>query len=141
MSQAIKKSVIAIRKEQESKLDADIARNALKKEFSRKSWETVRVALLPVFGQVYDVPVVDGDDKGKSKGKKVLDKDAKGYEACKRTLSNTLTFICGAGTSSGAVEAPPKLVKDITKMIIDSGIESKQFNALMTAIRSGISFQ
>ena len=141
MSVSYKSQVVAIKKEGDASADADIARNALKKEFSRKSWETVRVALLPVFGQVYDVPVVDGDDKGKSKGKKVLDKDAKGYEACKRTLSNTLTFICGANTSSGAVEAPAKLVKDITKMIIDSGIESKQFNALMTAIRSGISFQ
>ena len=139
MSKAIKNAVVAIRKEHESKLEADIARNALKKQFARKSWNTVREALLPVFAQVYDVAVVDGE--GKAKGTKVLDSDAKGYEACKRTLSNTLTFICGAKNSSGKVEAPTKLVKDITKMIIDSGVDAKQFNALLTAIRSNISFQ
>ncbi len=139
MSQAIKKSVVAIRKEHESKLEAEIARNALKKEFARKSWDTVRKALLPVFAQVYEVAVVDG--AGKAQGTKVLDSDAKNYEACKRTLSNTLTFICGAKKSSGKVEAPTKLVNELTKKIIESGIDAKQFNALMTALRSNITFQ
>ncbi len=139
MSQATKKSVIAIRKEHESKLEAEIARNALKKEFARKSWDTVRTALLPVFAQVYEVKLVDGE--GKAKGTKVLDSDAKNYEACRRTLSNTVTFICGAKKSSGKVEAPAKLVNDLTKKIIESGIDSKQFNALLTALRSNISFQ
>jgi hypothetical protein len=139
MSQATKKSVIAIRKEHESKLEAEAARNALKKEFARKSWDTVRTALLPVFAQVYEVKLIDGE--GKAKGTKVLDSDAKDYEACKRTLSNTLKFICGAKKSSGAVEAPAKLVSDLTKKIIDSGIDAKQFNALMTALRANITFQ
>ena len=138
MSVSYKSQVVAIKKEGDASADADIARNALKKQLGRKTRESVRSILLPEFASVYDVKLVTGEGSGS--GKQVLDSSAKAYEACRKALGRTVTFICGA-RESNAVEVPPKLVKKLTNEIIDAGLTQKQFNALLTQLRASVSFQ
>ena len=138
MSVSIKAQVVLIKKEGDASANADIARNALKKQLGRKSRESVRAILLPEFSSVYKVKLVTGEGSGA--GKQVLDSSASAYEACRKALGRTVTFICGS-ESNNAVEVPPKLVSDLTKKIIDAGLDSKQFNALLSALRANISFQ
>ena len=116
------KQVAIIRAETNARSLGDEARNALKKHFGRKGRNTVREALLPVFAQAYDVPLVEGERK--AAGTLVLDKEAKNYEACRKTLGNTITFICGAA-SSGKVEA------EFTKAQLKA---AKQFLALFDSV-------
>ena len=138
MSVSIKSQVVIIKSESDASAKADIARVALKKQLGRKSRESVRAILLPEFSSVYDVELVTGEGSGS--GKQVLDSSAKAYEACRKALGRTLTFICGS-ESSDAVEVSAKLVKKITNEIIDAGLDSKQFNALLTALRANITFE
>jgi len=138
MSVSIRSQVVAIKKEGDAKANADIARVALKKQYGRKSSESVRALLLPVFSSVYSVKLVKGEGSGS--GKMVFDSSASAYEACRKALNRTVTFICGA-ESNDAVEVSPKLVSDMTKKIIDAGLDSKQFNALLTALRANITFE
>ena len=138
MSVSIKSQVVIIKSESDASAKADIARNALKKQLGRKTRESVRSILLPEFASVYDVKLVTGEGSGS--GKQVLDSSAKAYEACRKALGRTVTFICGS-ESSDAVEVSPKLVSDMTKKIIDAGLDSKQFNALLTALRANITFE
>ena len=138
MSVSYKSQVVAIKKEGDASADADIARNALKKQLGRKTRESVRSILLPEFSSVYKVKLVAGEGSGS--GKQVLDSSASAYEACRKALGRTITFICGA-ESNDAVEVSPKLVSDLTKKIIDAGLDSKQFNALLTALRANITFE
>ena len=138
MSVSYKSQVVAIKKEGDASADADIARNALKKQLGRKTRESVRSILLPEFSSVYKVKLVAGEGSGS--GKQVLDSSASAYEACRKALGRTITFICGA-ESNDAVEVSPKLVSDLTKKIIDAGLDSKQFNALLTALRANITFK
>jgi hypothetical protein len=138
MSVSIKSQVVLIKKEGDASAEADIARNALKKQLGRKTRESVRSILLPEFASVYSVKLVTGEGSGS--GKQVLDSSAKAYEACRKALGRTLTFICGS-ESSDAVEVSAKLVKKITNEIIDAGLDSKQFNALLTALRANITFE
>ena len=138
MSVSIRSQVVAIKKEGDASAKADIARVALKKQYGRKSKESVKALLLPVFASVYSVKLVKGEGSGS--GKMVFDSSASAYEACRKALNRTVTFICGA-ESNDAVEVPPKLVSDMTKKIIDAGLDSKQFNALLTALRANITFE
>ena len=94
MSTFVKNQVAIIKTESDTRAKADAARNALKKHYGRKSWATVRADLLPVFAKTYGVELVDG--AGKALGTLVLDKEAKAYEACRKALGTTLTFICGS---------------------------------------------
>jgi hypothetical protein len=138
MSVSIKSQVVIIKSESDASAKADIARVALKKQLGRKSRESVRAILLPEFSSVYDVELVTGEGSGS--GKQVLDSSASGYEACRKALGRTVTFICGA-RESNAVEVPPKLVKKLTNEIIDAGLTKKQFDALLTQLRASVSFQ
>ena len=138
MSVSIRSQVVAIKKEGDASAKADIARVALKKQYGRKSKESVKALLLPVFASVYSVKLVKGEGSGS--GKMVFDSSASAYEACRKALNRTVTFICGA-ESNDAVEVSPKLVSDMTKKIIDAGLDSKQFNALLTALRANITFE
>ena len=138
MSVSYKSQVVAIKKEGDASADADIARNALKKQLGRKTRESVRSILLPEFSSVYKVKLVAGEGSGS--GKQVLDSSASAYEACRKALNRTVTFICGS-ESSDAVEVPPKLVKKLTSEIIGAGLTQKQFNALLTQLRASVSFQ
>ena len=138
MSVSNRSQVVIIKKEGDASADADIARNALKKQLGRKSRDNVRAILLPEFSSVYKVKLVKGEGSGS--GKQVLNSSAKAYEACRKALNRTVTFICGS-ESSDAVEVSPKLVSDLTKKIIDAGLDSKQFSALLTALRANITFE
>ena len=138
MSVSIRCQVVAIKKEGDAKANADIARVALKKQYGRKSSESVRALLLPVFSSVYSVKLVKGEGSGS--GKMVFDSSASAYEACRKALNRTVTFICGS-ESNDAVEVPPKLVKKLTSEIIGAGLTQKQFNALLAQLRDSISFQ
>jgi hypothetical protein len=138
MSVSIKSQVVIIKAESDASAKAAVARDVLKKLLGRKSRESVRAALLPEFASAYKVKLVAGS--GKKEGEKVLNSDASAYEACRKALGRTITFICGA-ESSNAIEVSPKLVSDLTKKIIDAGLDSKQFNALLTALRTNITFQ
>jgi len=138
MSVSIRSQVVAIKKEGDAKANADIARVALKKQYGRKSSESVRALLLPVFSSVYSVKLVKGEGSGS--GKMVFDSSASAYEACRKALNRTVTFICGS-ESNDAVEVPPKLVKKLTSEIIGAGLTQKQFNALLAQLRDSISFQ
>ena len=122
MSVAIlKKQVLIIKAEGTAKAQADEARITLKKHFGRKSWDTVRAALLPVFASAYGVKLVDG--AGKAAGTKVLDSEAAAYEACRKTLGNTVKFITG-GNASGKTE-------EFTKAQLKA---AKQFLALFDSV-------
>ena len=138
MSVSINSQVVLIKKEGDASAKADLARVALKKQLGRKSRESVRAILLPEFSNVYDVKLVTGEGSGS--GKQVLDSSAKAYEACRKALGRTVTFICGS-ESSDAVEVSAKLVKKLTNEIIDAGLTQKQFNALLIQLRASVSFQ
>jgi uncharacterized protein Veg len=138
MSVSTRNHVVAIKSESDASAKAEIARIALKKQHGRKSHESVRALLLPVFASVWSIELVTGEGSGS--GKQVLDSSASGYEACRKALGRTVTFICGA-RESNAVEVPPKLVKKLTNEIIDAGLTQKQFNALLTQLRASVSFQ
>ena len=62
--------------------------NDLRKACAKLSYEKARAEILPAVASFYGVAVVDG--KGKAKGTKVLDKDAKAYENAKRALTRLL---------------------------------------------------
>ena len=138
MAVSIRSNVVIIKSESDASAKADIARNALKKQLGRKTRESVRSILLPEFASVYKVKLVVGEGSGS--GKQVLDSSASAYEACRKALGRTVTFICGA-RESNAVEVSPKLVKKLAKEIIDAGLTQKQFNALLTQLRESVSFQ
>jgi hypothetical protein len=138
MSVSIKSQVVLIKAEGDASAKADIARVALKKQLGRKSRDSVRAILLPEFSSVYSVKLVAG--AGKKTGEKVLDSEASAYEACRKALGRTVTFICGS-ESNDAVEVSPKLVKKLANEIIDAGLTQKQFNALLTQLRASVSFQ
>lgn len=138
MSVSIKSQVAIIKAESDASAKASDARNALKKLLGRKSRESVRAVLLPEFASVYKVKLVDGS--GKKQGEKVLDSEASGYEACRKALGRTLTFVCGA-EQSNSVEVSAKLVKKLSNEIIDAGLTKAQFNALLAQLRDAVSFQ
>ena len=138
MSVSIKSQVVLIKAEGDASAKADLARNALKKQLGRKTRESVRSILLPEFASVYDVKLVTGEGSGS--GKQVLDSSAKAYEACRKALGRTVTFICGADEGN-AVEVPAKLVKKLANEIIEAGLTQKQFKALLTQLRASVSFQ
>ena len=138
MAVSTRSQVVIIKAEGDASAKADIARVALKKQFGRKTRESVRAILLPEFSSVYKVKLVTGEGSGA--GKQVLDSSASAYEACRKALGRTVTFICGS-ESNDAVEVSPKLVKKLTNEIIGAGLTHKQFNALLVQLRASISFQ
>ena len=138
MAVSTRSQVVIIKSESDASAKADIARVALKKQHGRKSHDSVRALLLPVFASVWSIELVTGEGSGS--GKMVFDSSASGYEACRKALSRTVTFICGAHESN-AVEVPPKLVKKLTNEIIDAGLTKKQFDALLKQLRASVSFQ
>ena len=138
MAVSTRSQVVAIKSESDASAKADIARVALKKQYGRKSKESVKALLLPVFASVWSIELVAGEGSGS--GKMVLDSSASGYEACRKALGRTVTFICGADEGN-AVEVPAKLVKKISNEIIEAGLTQKQFKALLTQLRASVSFQ
>jgi hypothetical protein len=135
MSVSYKSQVAIIKAEGDASAKADLARIALKKQLGRKSRESVRAILLPEFASVYKVALVDGE--GKASGTKVLDSDASAYEACRKALGRTVTFIAGA-KESNAVELPKKLVNNLIKEIKGAKLTKAQLSALFTAVREGL---
>ena len=135
MSVSIKSQVVLIKAEGDASAKADLARNALKKQLGRKTRESVRSILLPEFASVYDVKLVTGEGSGS--GKQVLDSSAKAYEACRKALGRTVTFICGA-KEGNAVELPKKLVNNLIKEIKVAQLTKAQLNALFAAVREGL---
>ena len=135
MSVSINSQVVLIKKEGDASAKADLARVALKKQLGRKSRDSVRAILLPDFAFVYKVALVAG--AGKAEGTKVLDSDASAYEACRKALGRTVTFICGA-KEGNAVELPKKLVNNLIKEIKVAQLTRAQVNALFAAVREGL---
>jgi hypothetical protein len=135
MAVSTRSQVVIIKAEGDASAKADLARVALKKQFGRKSRENVRAALLPDFAFVYKVALVAG--AGKAEGTKVLDSDASAYEACRKALGRTVTFICGA-KESNSVELPKKLVNNLIKEIKVAQLTKAQLNALFAAVREGL---
>lgn len=135
MSVSTRSQVVIIKAEGDASAKADLARIALKKQHGRKSRENVRAILLPEFAFVYKVALVAG--AGKAEGTKVLDSDASAYEACRKALGRTVTFICGA-KESNSVELPKKLVNNLIKEIKVAKLTKAQLNALFAAVREGL---
>ena len=135
MSVSTRSHVVAIKSESDASAKADLARVALKKQLGRKSRDNVRAILLPDFAFVYKVALVAGS--GKAEGTKVLDSDASAYEACRKALGRTVTFICGA-KESNSVELPKKLVNNLIKEIKVAQLTKAQLNALFAAVREGL---
>lgn len=135
MSVSTRSQVVIIKAEGDASAKADLARIALKKQHGRKSRENVRAILLPEFAFVYKVALVAG--AGKAEGTKVLDSDASAYEACRKALGRTVTFICGA-KESNSVELPKKLVNNLIKEIKVAQLTKAQLNALFAAVREGL---
>jgi hypothetical protein len=135
MSVSNRSQVAIIKAEGDASAKADLARVALKKQLGRKSRDNVRAILLPDFAFVYKVALVAG--AGKAEGTKVLDSDASAYEACRKALGRTVTFICGA-KEGNAVELPKKLVNNLIKEIKVAQLTRAQVNALFAAVREGL---
>ena len=135
MSVSNRSQVVIIKAEGDASAKADLARVALKKQFGRRSRDNVRAILLPDFAFVYKVALVAGS--GKAEGTKVLDSDASAYEACRKALGRTVTFICGA-KESNSVELPKKLVNNLIKEIKVAKLTKAQLNALFAAVREGL---
>ena len=135
MAVSTRSQVVIIKAEGDASAKADLARVALKKQFGRKSRDNVRAILLPDFAFVYKVALVAGS--GKAEGTKVLDSDASAYEACRKALGRTVTFICGA-KESNSVELPKKLVNNLIKEIKVAKLTKAQLNALFAAVREGL---
>ena len=135
MSVSNRSQVVIIKAEGDASAKADLARVALKKQLGRKSRDNVRAILLPDFAFVYKVALVAGS--GKAEGTKVLDSDASAYEACRKALGRTVTFICGA-KEGNAVELPKKLVNNLIKEIKVAQLTRAQVNALFAAVREGL---
>jgi hypothetical protein len=135
MSVSNRSQVVIIKAEGDASAKADLARVALKKQLGRKSRDNVRAILLPDFAFVYKVALVAGS--GKAEGTKVLDSDASAYEACRKALGRTVTFICGA-KESNSVELPKKLVNNLIKEIKVAQLTKAQLNALFAAVREGL---
>jgi hypothetical protein len=135
MSVSNRSQVVIIKAEGDASAKADLARVALKKQLGRKSRDNVRAILLPDFAFVYKVALVAGS--GKAEGTKVLDSDASAYEACRKALGRTVTFICGA-KESNSVELPKKLVNNLIKEIKVAKLTKAQLNALFAAVREGL---
>jgi len=135
MAVSTRSQVVIIKAEGDASAKADLARVALKKQLGRKSRDNVRAALLPDFAFVYKVALVAG--AGKAEGTKVLDSDASAYEACRKALGRTVTFICGA-KESNSVELPKKLVNNLIKEIKVAKLTKAQLNALFAAVREGL---
>jgi hypothetical protein len=135
MSVSNRSQVVIIKAEGDASAKADLARVALKKQLGRKSRDNVRSILLPDFAFVYKVALVAGS--GKAEGTKVLDSDASAYEACRKALGRTVTFICGA-KESNSVELPKKLVNNLIKEIKVAQLTKAQLNALFAAVREGL---
>jgi hypothetical protein len=135
MSVSNRSQVVIIKAEGDASAKADLARVALKKQLGRKSRDNVRAILLPDFAFVYKVALVAG--AGKAEGTKVLDSDASAYEACRKALGRTVTFICGA-KEGNAVELPKKLVNNLIKEIKVAQLTKAQLNALFAAVREGL---
>ena len=135
MAVSTRSQVVIIKSESDASAKADIARVALKKQYGRKSRESVRALLLPVFANVWTIKLVKGEGSGT--GKMVLNSDADGYEACRKALGRTVTFICGA-KESNSVELPKKLVNNLIKEIKVAQLTRAQLNALFAAVREGL---
>jgi hypothetical protein len=135
MAVSTRSQVVIIKAEGDASAKADLARVALKKQLGRKSRDNVRAALLPDFAFVYKVALVAG--AGKAEGTKVLDSDASAYEACRKALGRTVTFIAGA-KEGNAVELPKKLVNNLIKEIKVAQLTKAQLNALFAAVREGL---
>ena len=135
MSVSNRSQVVIIKAEGDASAKADLARVALKKQLGRKSRDNVRAILLPDFAFVYKVALVAGS--GKAEGTKVLDSDASAYEACRKALGRTVTFICGA-KESNSVELPKQLVNNLIKEIKVAKLTKAQLNALFAAVREGL---
>ena len=135
MAVSTRSQVVIIKAEGDASAKADLARVALKKQLGRKSRDNVRAILLPDFAFVYKVALVAG--AGKAEGTKVLDSDASAYEACRKALGRTVTFICGA-KESNSVELPKKLVNNLIKEIKVAQLTKAQLNALFAAVREGL---
>ena len=135
MAVSTRSQVVAIKSESDASAKADIARVALKKQYGRKSKESVKALLLPVFASVWDIKLVKGEGSGT--GRMVLNSDADGYEACRKALGRTVTFICGA-KESNSVELPKKLVNNLIKEIKVAKLTKAQLNALFAAVREGL---
>ena len=135
MAVSTRSQVVAIKAESDASAKAEIARVALKKQYGRKAYDSVRVTLLPVFASVWSIKLVKGEGSGT--GKMVLNSDADGYEACRKALGRTVTFICGA-KESNSVELPKKLVNNLIKEIKVAKLTKAQLNALFAAVREGL---
>ena len=87
-----------------SKAGYDEAIVGLKKDFGRKSKDTIRAALLPIVAAKYSVAVVMGSEKSKSAGKPVLDSDSGKYEAARKMLQELVRDITGGGKASASAK-------------------------------------
>ena len=103
--------------------------------------DAVRTAILPVVASFYAVPVKAGE--GKAEGTKVMDKDATKYETARKALQRLLSDICPSESSAKkeAVTAPKALLKKMTSEIIEAGVTKAEFDALIAALRTSVSFK
>jgi len=103
--------------------------------------DAVRIAILPVVASFYAVAVKAGE--GKAEGTKVLDKDATKYETARKALQRLLSDICPSESSGKreVVTAPKALLKKMTSEIIEAGVTKAEFDALIAALRTSVSFK
>ena len=102
---------------------ADVSRatavEALRKALKGKDADAIRAAILAPVAAFYEVPLVQGSDRSKAKGKLTLDRDAKGYEAAKRQLSRLTADILRNGADkpkADDVEVPEELIAAARKL-------------------------
>ena len=133
------KSIVLSLKAATTQAQADV--NDLATKFKGKSRDAIRTALLPIVAEAYAVALVEG--KGKATGTKVLDSEAKDYEAAKKFLQRLVGAIAPAEAkaTSPRVDVPRALREGIIKQIIAAGLDKAQFNALLAQVRDAIDFE
>lgn len=132
-------TILASLKAADTQAQTDI--NELAGKFAGKTREAIRTALLPDIAQLYKVALVAG--AGKATGTKVLDSEAKGYEAARKFLGRILAVIAPEAEtppSHKRIAVPKALRDDIVKSIIAAGLDKAQFNALLAQVRDSIDF-
>jgi hypothetical protein len=119
--------------------------STLRTECAGMSYDQVRQTIIATIGAYYNVKVV-ASAKPRFVGEMTLDREAKQFEAAKAALRNITNDILGATAPSkqpkARLSSEAKTVADATiKAVIAAGLSKEEFNAVLAAIKAGVSFK
>lgn len=113
---------------------------ALRKDCAGMSRDDARQALVVPIGEYYGVGTVVGEKR--AAGQIVLDRSADRYESARKALQKVLDDVCGkADGHKPTAKAPAKLLAKMIGDVVAADITKAEFDALLKALRSGVSFK